>query len=725
MFRMLLLILFPALLAAAERPRVLLLFSNDRLLPANQELERGIRDTLKDRGVELFGEFLDAVRFPGPEQAAVMERFLTERHRDRPLAACVCIGPQALEFLSMRRNTLFHGVPVILAAVTPQQLASLPSLDGMAGRPMDWNIRPLLDALPGIRPEIRRVLVVTGAAEFDALREKEAMAQVEPFRGRFRFEFSHGESLAALKKRVAELPDDTLVFYVSYFKTPDGTPMVPQDVARELATAASVPVVCVYDTYLGTGVLGGPMMPFMEEGRFIGGMAGRVIERGGIANIGMQPAGEPRLVFDERVMKRFGWKTKSLPPGTEIRFHQGSLWEDHKLGVLGAGGVVLLQSGLIAGLLAARSRQRAAERERTSSESRFSRVFHGSPVPISIIRRKDGCILDVNPAWEQTMGVARKTAVGSTHVGLGFLFEGAPDGGLGDYLASGKALRDFEQEVRLPDGSRRLISASTELIDLHGESCFVSMAQDVTDRHQAEEARQLLFRSARLGMLGELTASIAHEVNQPLGAILSNTEAAEILMKSENPPLDEIRDILADIRRDDLRAGEVIRQVRQMVSTGESKRSPLDMADVVDGVIAMVRHDCKRRGIHLVREGAQNAIWVSGERVQLEQVLLNLLLNAMDAVTSHGIQNREIRVILATLPPDAVSITVSDTGSGIPLELRKRVFESFFTTKPDGMGLGLALSRTIAEAHGGSLTVVDSASPGAAIRLMLPSLHEN
>jgi len=413
-----------------------------------------------------------------------------------------------------------------------------------------------------------------------------------------------------------------------------------------------------------------------------------------------------------------------VPPGTEIRFHEGTLWEDHKLGVLGAGGVVLLQSGLIAGLLAARSRQRAAERERSSSESRFSRVFRGSPVPISIIRQNNGRILDVNPAWEETMGVSREKAVGATHAGLGFVFEGSPDGGIQDYLASGKALRDFEQEVRLPNGSSRLVSVSTELIDLHGESCYVSMAQDVTDRHQAEEARQMLSRSARLGILGELTASIAHEVNQPLGAILSNTEAAELLMKSDQPPLEEIRAILADIRRDDLRAGEVIRQVRQMVSSGETKRVPVDMAEVVSGVLAMVRHDCKRRGVHLVCDLPDDVPRVSGERVQLEQVLLNLLLNAMDAVAAPGIQNREIRVSLESLPPDEVSITVSDSGTGIPQTLRKQVFESFFTTKPDGMGLGLALSRTIAEAHGGSLSAEDSASSGAAIRLILPALHE-
>lgn len=724
MVRVLLLFLFPALLAAGDRPRVLLLFSNDRLLPANQEMERGIRSAFEDNGAELFGEFLDAVRFPGPEQSATMERFLAERHRNHPIAACVCIGPQSLEFLAQRKNPLFSGVPVIVAAVTPPQLAALPSVDGMAGRPMDWNIRPLLEKLPEIRPEVRRILVVTGAAEFDTLREHEAKAQMEPYRGRLEFEFCHGESVAELKARLAKLKDDTLVFYITYFKTPDGTTTVPQDVARELASASSVPVACVYDTYLGTGVLGGAVMPFHEEGRFIGNIARQVIAQGGVSKIGMQPAGEPRLVFDERVMKRFGWNPRQVPPGTEIRFHEGTLWENHKLGVLGAGGVVLLQSGLIAGLLAARSRQRAAERERSLSESRFGRVFLGSPVPINIIRRSDGRILDVNPAWEQTMGVPREMAVGATHAGLGFVFESSPEGGLRDYLASGKALRDFEQEVRLPNGSKRLISTSTELIDLHGESCYVSMTQDVTDRHQAEEARQLLFRSARLGMLGELTASIAHEVNQPLGAILSNTEAAELLMKSGHPPLDEIRAILADIRRDDLRAGEVIRQVRQMVSRGEAKRSAVDMSEVVASVLAMIRHDCKRRGIHLASRIADDMPPVSGERVQLEQVLLNLLLNAMDAVTTPGVQNREIRVSLESLPPDAVSITVADNGPGIPEDLRKRVFESFFTTKPDGMGLGLALSRTIAEAHGGSLSAEKSASPGAAVRLILPALHE-
>lgn len=724
--RRLLPLLFASLALASgdEPPRVLMLFSNDRQLPANLQMELGIRRGIDDRQVEFFGEFLDAVRFPEPGQWRTMERFLADRHRARPPAATICIGPQALEFLVRHRDTLFPNIPVLITGVTPAQLASLPSLEGIAGRPMDWNIQPLLDALPSIRPQIRRILVITGAAEFDDLRTREAQAQIVPYQDRFRFEFSQGEDLAALKSRLSRLADDTLVIYLSYFQTPDGRTLVPQEVARELASAASVPVACVFDTYIGTGVLGGPVVPFREEGEFIGGLLGRVLDNGDALAVGIMPPGTPRLVFDARVLDRFGWKTGALPASVELRFRKPTVWENHRYAVLATVGVVLTQSGLIAGLLVARSRRRAAERERGLSESRFRRVFQGSPIPISIFRQRDGVIVDVNPAWEETMEVARDAAVGSNHKELGFGMERMAGHDIGEDLAHGKPLRDFEQEIVLPNGIRRRVSLSTELLDLHGEACFISMAQDVTNRHEAEAAMRQLSRSARIGVLGELTASIAHEVNQPLGAILSNTEAAEWLMRSETPPLDEIRTILADIRRDDLRASEVIRHVRSMVSPGETPCVPLHLAEIAANVVSMVRHDCKQRGIQIDCQSGNDLPQVSGVKVQLEQILLNLLLNAMDALADPEIPVRKIHVGVARQGHDQVRVTIADTGPGIPQELRGQVFDSFVTTKNDGMGLGLALSRSIAEAHGGTLSLGDSASPGATFHLILPAVDE-
>jgi PAS domain S-box-containing protein len=711
---------------AGAPPRVLILFSNDRLLPANQELEKGLRHAFEDGGktssVDLFAEFLDAVRFPDPEQSAAMEEFLRGRHRDTPPDAWIALGPQALDFLMRRRDSLFPGTPIVVGGIDPSQIASLTDRRGLAGRPMDWSIVPLLDQLPEMRPQVRRILLVSGAAEFDRLRHRQALAQAAPYHGRYEIGSSLGEPLADLLDRVSKLPDDSLVIYLSYFQTPDGRTLLPRSVAGWLAEKSSVPVLCYYETYVGTGVMGGAMMPFNEEGRAVGAIARRVVEGEDADSIGILPPGKPRWIIDERAMRHHGWNKRSLPPDAEIRFRTPSLWEAHRTGVITGAAVLLLQSALIIGLLAARARQRMAENDKHLSESRFSKVFAASPVSISIIRQADGRIVDANPAWERTTGVARDQALGRTHLELGFGFEDSGDQRYLEYLASGKALRDFEQRLRMPNGSCRLLSVSTELVNLHGEPCYISMAKDITDIQQAEEARQKLQQASRLGMLGELAASIAHEVNQPLGAILSNADAATMLMELPDPPLNEIREILSDIRRDDLRASEVIRQVRSMVAQGETRMAPLHPGELAQGVAAMVRHDCRRRSISLQCEIAEILPQVCGEKVRIEQVLLNLLLNAMDSLQDVEQDDRHIRMAVALTDDGLVDISVSDSGPGIPPDLMERIFENFFSTKSDGMGLGLALSRSIAESHGGKLHARNIVGGGACFHLMLPPL---
>ena len=343
-----------------------------------------------------------------------------------------------------------------------------------------------------------------------------------------------------------------------------------------------------------------------------------------------------------------------------------------------------------------------------------------SPVSISVIRQSDGRIVDANPAWERTTGVSRDGALGRTHLELGFGFEDAGERRYLEYLASGRALRDFEQRLRMPNGSWRVLSLSTELVNLHGEPCYISMAKDITEVREAEEARQKLQQASRLGMLGELTASIAHEVNQPLGAILSNADAAAMLMELPDPPLDEIREILSDIRRDDMRASEVIRQVRSMVARGETRMIPLHPGELAKGVAAMVRRDCKGRSISLKCDVLDGLPRINGDQVRIEQIMLNLLLNAMDALKEVEQDKRSIHVVVALTDDGMVDISVADSGPGIPPDLMERIFENFFSTKSEGMGLGLALSRSIAESHGGKLLAENLAGGGARFHLILP-----
>ncbi len=375
---------------------------------------------------------------------------------------------------------------------------------------------------------------------------------------------------------------------------------------------------------------------------------------------------------------------------------------------------------MIAGLVVARTRQKRAEKELRLSEARFSGVFRGSPAAISIIRQSDGRIVDVNPGWEATTGVPRADAVGRTPIETGMLIDGDTENRFHQFLESGKPLQDYEQVLRTPDGRTRWLSLSTELITLHDEPCYVVVAKDVTEHREGEEARRQLTHTSRLAMLGEMTASIAHEVNQPLGAILSNTDAAEMLLEQPAPSLGEVRQILSDIRRDDLRASAVIKRVRALVGRREVRRVPLDLNGVLLETLKLVTHDAHRRGVSLIHELADDLPEIHADAVQVEQVLLNLLFNAMDAMKDTPLASRRLVVRSSRKTGDSVEASVEDSGHGIPPEELGRIFDSFFTTKEGGMGLGLALARSIAEAHGGYLSAENNASTGATFHLILP-----
>ena len=280
--------------------------------------------------------------------------------------------------------------------------------------------------------------------------------------------------------------------------------------------------------------------------------------------------------------------------------------------------------------------------------------------------------------------------------------------------------------VRLPDGSTRILLArgraesntSGRLVAVQG------VLRDITDHRRAlaenEELRRELAHAGRVSVLGTLSSSLAHELGQPLGAIMLNTEAAELMLQKPKPDLGEIRQILTDIRRDDHRAAEVIDRLRKLLKRRQMDLVPVSIDSLVQDVTALLKSDAIARNVSLDSSSEIALPAVQGDRVHLSQVLINLVMNGMDAVAHLPPEQRSVSMRTRADGRGFVELAVADSGAGIPPEVMPRIFEPFFTTKAHGMGMGLSVSHTIVEAHGGRLWAENGPRGGAIFLVALP-----
>jgi C4-dicarboxylate-specific signal transduction histidine kinase len=261
---------------------------------------------------------------------------------------------------------------------------------------------------------------------------------------------------------------------------------------------------------------------------------------------------------------------------------------------------------------------------------------------------------------------------------------------------------------------------------LAGDGAFLGIRagnRDVTGRREAElemqRLRYELAHVARVTTLGQLAASLAHELNQPLGAILCNAEAAQSLLDSSPGNLDEVRAALGDIVEDDQRAGQVIRRLRAMFRKDAIERQSLIVNDLVRETLALLRSELVIKNISLQLDLAPELPLVAGGRVELQQVLMNLVLNAADAMANRESGRRILRIQTSIDGPRYVRVSVS----GLPVELMAEKWEPFFTTKSTGMGMGLSISRSIIETHSGRLWAVNNPDQGATFHFTLPVME--
>jgi C4-dicarboxylate-specific signal transduction histidine kinase len=252
-----------------------------------------------------------------------------------------------------------------------------------------------------------------------------------------------------------------------------------------------------------------------------------------------------------------------------------------------------------------------------------------------------------------------------------------------------------------------------------------SEAQNRITMQQSMELRDALSHSGRVTLLGQLASALAHELSQPLGAILRNAEAAEIMLQESSPDWEEIRSIVDDILRDDQRAGQVIDKLRALLKKGSLDVQEIDLSEVIHEVLALLKTSATSRHVKLISTVEPELPLIMGDRIHLQQVLLNLMVNAMDALGDEGAGERVVRVMAGLLDSSTVEVRVCDSGPGIDSENLGRLFEPFFTTKTSGMGMGLPVSKTIIEAHKGKLWAENLPQGGACFCFTVPVLLGN
>jgi len=254
----------------------------------------------------------------------------------------------------------------------------------------------------------------------------------------------------------------------------------------------------------------------------------------------------------------------------------------------------------------------------------------------------------------------------------------------------------------------------------HGILLLRAKAERARTEEALERTQAELARVARATTVGELTASIAHEVNQPLAGVVTNANACLRWLAGPSPDLGEARDALRRIVRDGNRASDVIGRIRALLKKGETARMRLDINQVIQEIIKLARGEMLQRKVTLQTELAPGLPLIEADRVQLQQVLLNLINNALDALSAVNDRPRLLRI--RTDKPDsrAVRVAVQDTGVGVDPQQAERLFEAFFTTKPNGLGMGLSISRSIVESHGGRLWATPNDGQGVTFQFTLP-----
>lgn len=709
---------------------VLVLYSQDGLtVPAYRMLHEAMKavfDAGSKEQIYLFNECLDLSLFPDEVDQRRLAEFYHAKYARAHIDVVVAVTLPALSFALQHRETAFAGLPVVFCLLTADDVSALGRSPNVTGVALHFDIARTIEIAGKIQPGLKHLAVVAGTGPTDRYLVPVARRAFAAFEGKLEWMDLTGLPMGDLLERVSRLPAATAILFLTLEQDGAGNQFVSVEAQQLVSRAANAPLYNFIDISLRYGNVGGCMASIEANGGKVAELVLRVLSGEKAADIEPVVLNDNPVLFNWSELRRWGIAESALPPGSIVRFKQASLWETYKWWLVGILSFLMFQSLFIVGMALNLSKRKRAEAALRLSEANLKSTQR--------VARIGGFIFDIQHdtlTWAQgaqeVFGVPTDSKLGyAEFLRLVHPYDRDHVDAIWQAALEGSP---FATEYRvIVDNHTRWIKSMAEVdVDRRGRPLLVKgIVQDISERKQSEdEAARLrhdLAHMARVSTIGELGQNLAHEVNQPLAAIVVNAEAAQRLLAEPEPDIGEVREALGDIIADQKRARDVVKRIRALVKKDRPVHGPVDLNRVAQDAVRVVQGDAAARKTRILLDLDTGWTRVWGDQVQLQQVVINLLLNALEATDGDGFAPHRITVTTRCEEAGRATLTVSDTGSGIDGEALGRLFEPFFTTKPQGMGLGLSISRSIIEAHGGSISAAANDGRGTTFRIGLAAV---
>jgi signal transduction histidine kinase len=741
-FVLLVLLIFAAQFAPARaqsgRPttRILMLYGHDPKAPGvaafTRELNGVLRSEWSERA-EVYEEVLDLDRLGDRQRWPNFASYVARKYRGIRIDAVIAESSPALEFAVERFDEIFPGVPIVYGNAFEPVIDSSALPANVTGRRIPLPFAETFALARRLQPDAKRVYIVAGAAEMDSTVTSQAIRDLTPLLGDMQLEVLRNWSYPSLLRSLRELPKQSFVILSSFRRDWRGQSFNAGDMVPSVTSAASVPVYGIARNWVGDGVVGGTTMEFGSEGAHTGRMLVRVLRQPRGARLPPREVAQNPTVVDWRQLQHWGLSERRLPAGTQILFRAPRPWERYRVPILVILAVTALQSVLIGRLTierrrridAQRSLQEQAAYEHMLAALRTDAVRHapddGSHALDHAVARiarfagAEGARLRVHPEradqpaeiirWTRDEGGASPADVGALAAIPVVIPLRADDKLVGTLMLYGVSVEG--------DAS----TASRERLEAAADVLALALARARALRDLAESRGQTA-HIARVATVNQLGASVSHELRQPLSAMRLNAETGALLLGQEPPDVREARAVFRDIVNDNARAVEVIEHIRMLLRRDTAVSAPVSLNDICRNVARLLKGAAESNEVAIFLALADNPASVHGDPVQLQQVVMNLGLNAIEAAAT----SIERRVILGTAVRDEqIELSVRDSGPGLSPEAQQHLFESFFSTKKSGLGMGLTIVHQIVERHHGLVHAENAAGGGAHFRVTLPA----